>query len=172
MNALPQPFLARRAPRLKLAEITPAVLRLQDGRRVQGRIEVVSLTGGLLHLSKALHRDFRVKLMFVTPSGPVSGTAEMLKPLSSSQQPFRFIGLDHEDQRRLRDSTHSPSSPAQNSPESERGGSDDDWIEKYRATLDQQHAPRGKFFRTLLAAVTVAVLCLGSAIYLFSIHVK
>jgi hypothetical protein len=172
VNALPQPFLARRAPRLKLAEITPAVLRLQDGRRVQGRIEVVSLTGGLLHLSKALHRDFRVKLMFVMPSGPVSGTAEMLKPLSSSQQPFRFIGLDHEDQRRLRESTHSPSSPAQNSPESERGGSDDEWIEKYRATLDQQHAPRGKFFRTLLAAVTVAVLCLGSAIYLFSIHVK
>jgi hypothetical protein len=110
--------------------------------------------------------------MFVMPSGPVSGTAEMLKPLSCSQQPFRFIGLDHEDQRRLRESTHSPSSPAQNSPESERGGSDDEWIEKYRATLDQQHAPRGKVFRTLLAAVTVAVLCLGSAIYLFSIHVK
>jgi hypothetical protein len=172
VNALPQPFLDRRAPRLKPAEITPAVLRLQDGRRVQGQIEVVSLTGGLLHLSKALHRDFRVKLMFVTPSGPVSGTAEMLKPLSSSQQPFRFVGLDHEDQRRLRETTHSSSSPAPNSSEPGRGGSDEEWIEKYRATLDQQHAPQRKFFRTFLAAVTLAVLCLGSAIYLFSIHVK
>lgn len=170
MNALPQPFLDRRAPRLKPAEITPAVLRLQDGRRVQGQLEVVSLTGGMLHLSKALHRDFRVKLMFVTPSGPVSGTAELLKPLSSSEQPFRFVDLDHEDQRRLRETTLS--SPAPNRPESGHGGWDEEWIEKYRATLDQQHAPRSKFFRTLLTAVTLAVLGLGSAIYLVSIHVK
>jgi hypothetical protein len=170
VNALPQPFLDRRAPRLKPAEITPAVMRLQDGRRVQGQLEVVSLTGGVLHLSKVLDRDFRVKLRFLTPSGPVSGTAELLKPLSSSQQPFRFVGLDHEDERRLRETTHSSHAP--NRPESGHGGSDEEWIEKYRATLDQQHAPQSKFFRTLLAAVTLTVLCLGSAIYIFSIQVK
>ena len=46
-----------------------------------------------------------------------------------------------------------------------------EWIEKYRAALDQ-NPPRTerRLFRTVLAAITLAALCLGSAIYVFSVH--
>ena len=78
VDALPQPNHDRRAPRLNLSDITPAVLRFEDGHRTQGQLEVISLTGGILSLAKPVVRQSRVKLMFVTPTGPVLGTAEML----------------------------------------------------------------------------------------------
>jgi hypothetical protein len=43
-----------------------------------------------------------VKLIFVTPKGPVTGTAEMLDPVSQAEQPFRFAAIAESDQRRLR----------------------------------------------------------------------
>ena len=111
MNALPQsnPHQCsdRRAPRLNLSDVTHAVLRFEDGHRTQAQLEVISLTGGMLSLPKPAVRESRVKLMFVTPTGPVLGTAEMLNPVSTNQQPFRFLGLDVYDQNRLQESIQS-----------------------------------------------------------------
>jgi mannose-1-phosphate guanylyltransferase len=39
--------------------------------------------------------------MFETYRGPVLGTAEMLFPVSSTQQPFRFVALPESDQSTL-----------------------------------------------------------------------
>ena len=139
MNALPQPYPDRRAPRLNLSDNTPAVLRFEDGHRTQGQLEVISLTGGVLSLPKPVVRQSRVKLMFVTPTGPVLGTAEMLKPVSWSQQPFRFVGLEKDDQRRLQDSIQSSFGQV---------SKDQEWIDKYRAALDQQGARNGELFST------------------------
>jgi hypothetical protein len=170
VNALPQPNASlpiRRAPRLNLSDITPAVLRFEDGHRTQGQLEVISLTGGVLCLPKPVVRQSRVKLMFVTPTGPVLGTAEMLNPVSLNQQPFRFVGLERDDQRRLQDSIQSSFGQV---------SKDQEWIDKYRAALDQQSPPRRSIFSSRLAAFTLALLSLGSAIYLldifntFSIH--
>lgn len=101
------PFLqtgaSRRPPRLQFAQTTPAVLRFQSGRRVRGKLQVVSVTGGLLNLSTPLDQGSRVKLMFMTGAGTVLGTAEMLPSVSDTQQPFRFVGIDENDERRLRD---------------------------------------------------------------------
>src|SRR5215831_4741369 len=98
----PSPSQAsRRAPRTCFAETTPAVLRCQDGRRVPGKLQIISLTGGLLSLSKPLDRGSQVKMMFMTRSGSVLGAAEMLSPVSWHLQPFKFIGLHDDDQRRL-----------------------------------------------------------------------
>ena len=119
MNALPQPnptIPDRRAPRLNLSDITPAVLRFEDGHRTQGQLEVISLTGGMLSLPKPVVRQSRVKLMFVTPTGPVLGTAEMLNPVSWNQQPFRFVGLEGDDQRRLQESIQSSFRSSQQGP--------------------------------------------------------
>ncbi len=160
MNALPQPNPDRRATRLSLPDVTPAVLRFEDGHRTQGQLEIISLTGGLLSLPKPAVRATRVKLMFVTPTGPVLGTAEMLKPVSWSQQPFRFVGLDREDQRRLQESIQSSFGQV---------SKDQEWIEKYRAALDQQTAPRRSSFGSPVALFTLALLSLGSAVYLFNI---
>jgi hypothetical protein len=143
-----------------LAGVTPAVLRFQDGQRTQARLEVVSLTGGMLSLPKPVDRKSHVKLMFLTPTGPVLGTAEMLTPVSLGKQPFRFVALEHDDQHRLQASIQS--SFGQASEELE-------WIEKYRATLDQRRAPRRRLFSAPLAAFALAMLSVGSAIYLFSI---
>ena len=90
-----------RPPRACFSETTPAVLRCQDGHRVPGQLKVISVTGGLLCLSKTLDLGLQVKLMFLTRSGSVLGAAEMLTPVSWSLQPFKFVGLYDDDQRRL-----------------------------------------------------------------------
>src|SRR5580693_9169027 len=102
MAYLPQTPPNRRAARAWLAGCTPAVLRFKDGRCTPGKLQVVSLTGGLLCLSNLLGQGSRVKLMFLTHSGPVLGAAEMLSPISWIQQPFRFLVLDECDKSKLR----------------------------------------------------------------------
>jgi hypothetical protein len=83
MAYLPQPYPNCRAARVRLSDITPAVLRFPDGHRTPGKLEVISLTGGLLSLSAPLDRGSRVKLMFLTGTGTVLGAAEMLSPVAS-----------------------------------------------------------------------------------------
>jgi hypothetical protein len=91
----------RRPPRLQFTQTPPAVLRFESGRRVRGKLQVVSITGGLLYLSSPLDQGSRVKLMFMTDAGTVLGTAEMLPSIGGNMQPFRFVGIDHSDERKL-----------------------------------------------------------------------
>ena len=149
-----------RSPRVSLPDTTPAVLRLADGSAARGNLKTISLTGGMLDVSNAVDRGARVKLMFMTQMGPVLGTAEMLHPVSTSQQPFRFVSLEERDQRRLRAVVGSPQVAA------------DAWIEKYRAALDQEQRPRRGIFKAALAALTIGALGLGSAFYLLHLHLK
>ena len=96
------PVQRRGGPRVQFPEITPAVLRLSDGARVPGKLQLVSVTGGLLDLARPVTPDSLVKLMFVGPTGSVLGTAKMLTPVAWRVQPFRFIKLQTQDQTRLR----------------------------------------------------------------------
>jgi len=86
-----------------LAETTVAVLRFKGGRCVPAKLQVLSVTGGLLWLSKPLPLELGsdAKLMFLIRSGLVLGAAEMLHPISWSLQPFRFVRLHDDDQCRL-----------------------------------------------------------------------
>ena len=102
MMSLPQSQPAPRATRVYFAERTSAVLRLDDGRRVPGKLKVVSLTGGLLAVPHPINTGCNGKLMFLTGAGMVLGSAEMLSPLSWGLQPFRFVALADEDQDRLK----------------------------------------------------------------------
>jgi hypothetical protein len=102
MMSLPQSQPAPRATRVYFAERTSAVLRLDDGRRVPGKLKVVSLTGGLLAVPHPVNTGSNAKLMFLTGAGMVLGSAEMLSPLSWGLQPFRFVALADEDQDRLK----------------------------------------------------------------------
>ena len=163
MNALPHARPDGRAPRFNLSGLTPAVLRFEDGHRTKAQLEVISLTGGMLNLPKPVEGESQVKLMFLTPTGPVLGTAEMLKPVSWSQQPFRFVSLEHDDQSRLQASIQTSFGQADNKKEDEQ----QEWIEKYRAALDCRPVPRKRLFSSPLAAIALAMLSLGSAIYLF-----
>jgi len=94
-------YLNSRAPRVSFKEVTPAVVRLRNGWRVSGKLQMISATGGLLALSKPVDQGSEVKLMFLTQSGPVQGAAEMLSPVPGGSQPFRFTALFNDDRRRL-----------------------------------------------------------------------
>ncbi|MHB8216138.1 MAG: hypothetical protein ACYDDS_08675 [Candidatus Sulfotelmatobacter sp.] len=102
MQFLPQSQPATRARRVHFVEHPPAVLRLADGRRVSGRLKVVSLTGGLLSVAHPVDPGRMAKLMFLTAAGLVLGSAEMLPPLSWGLQPFRFIALAYDDEDKLK----------------------------------------------------------------------
>jgi hypothetical protein len=106
MTHFPQPHPQRRAARVQLGDSVAAAIRLEDGQRARGKLQTISATGGLLALAKELgHGDF-IEVAFQTRSGPVHGMAEMLSPMrhfsNGCLQPFRFIALGDEDNRKLR----------------------------------------------------------------------
>lgn len=158
MTYLPHSHKYWRSPRVRLVDITPAVLRLADGRRHRGRLETISLTGGLLCMPNMLDRGSRIKLMFLTASGTVLGSAEMLSPVSTTRQPFRFVALEEGDQRRLRAVVQSYLDPEEQA-----------WIEKYRAALAHRKPARRGVFRVAFGSFALLTL-LGSAIYLLNVH--
>lgn len=98
-----QSGLHPRPPRLQFAHTTLATVRPQNARPVRGKLQVVSVTGGLLCLPSVLDKGSRVTLMFLTDAGLVQGMAEMLTSISGTLQPFRFIRIDEDHARRLRD---------------------------------------------------------------------
>ncbi len=106
MTHFPQSLPDRRATRVHVGDSVSASVTLHGGISAKARLQTVSVTGGLLKLSKALeHGDF-VEVTFQTQSGPVQGMAEMLNPMRLARegvlQPFRFIALGDDDHRNLR----------------------------------------------------------------------
>jgi len=105
MTHFPQCNSNHRATRIRV-ETTPALVKLSDGHRAKGRLQVVSATGGLLQLANAIGEGDFVEVAFQTQAGNVSGMAEMLNPLRSAPggvfQAFRFIALEDDDQQHLR----------------------------------------------------------------------
>ena len=147
-----------RSPRARLGDITPLVLRLSDGSCSRGNLEMISLTGGLVSISNVLDQSSRVTLMFLTQTGLVQATAEMLSPVSRTRQPFRFVALEECAHRKLRTVV-----------QSFLHAREEAWIQKYRAARIHQVPPRRKLFRVVCGALAVLALCFGSAIYLFRV---
>jgi hypothetical protein len=104
MTHYPQCNPSHRATRVQLAT-TPALIKSSDGNRAKARLQVVSITGGLLQLTRAFDEGDFVELAFQTQSGNVNGMAEMLNPVRSSPgsvfQPFRFVALGDDDHKML-----------------------------------------------------------------------
>jgi hypothetical protein len=174
MTHLPQTSPCR-APRVRVTEFTPAVLRLQNNSCTTGSLEIISSTGGLLTLPKPLNRGSRIKLMFLTDQGPVLGAAELLSPVSGTQQPFRFVALAYGDQRRLRAITQGSLKTETSKQQVGFGRIADGeqrWIEKYRAAMSHRNPPRKELLKLALAALILTTFGLSCVVYLFSIHLK
>lgn len=96
----------RRAPRVHLGASLPAFVHRENGQRAKAKLHAVSVTGGLLQLSRPLCQGDFVEVAFQTQSGRVQGLAEMLSPSKQPQdgvlQPFRFLALADADHRMLR----------------------------------------------------------------------
>jgi hypothetical protein len=165
MDALSQLHAQLRAPRINLADFTPAVLRFQDGQRASGKLQVLSVNGGLLSLPSPIDQGSQVKLMFLTHAGTVLGAAEMLSPLTSTQQPFRFVSLPADDRRRLGAAIQSLNLNGAN-----KDAAEEKWMEKLRATSSSENRPRGRLFKVAAGAVALGILGLGCAFYLFQVH--
>jgi len=177
MSNFPQTHYSQRPTRVRPAEFIPAVLRSDDGSCTSGELATFSLTGGLLSLPELLHQGARTKLMFLTQTGPVLGVAELLKPVSRTQQPFRFVLLHESDQRRLWAATQSGKEPGTAVPVHQPvkvepptlalettpvPDAEQSWIEKYRAAIDGSPPQRRRFPRIFFAvALTAATLGLG-----------
>ena len=154
MANLSQALPPRRATRVHLANPTAAVLRFQDGSRLAGNLQIISVAGGLLSLSQPLDPNTRASLMFLTDGGPVLGKAEMLSPLSRTQQAFRFIALDQNNQRNLQLGIQSHLN--QNLDEEQ-------WIAKYRSALTHRLPPTKPALKIILGSVAFGILVVLSA---------
>jgi hypothetical protein len=151
MSSSPQARPPWRCPRAHLYGNNPIVLRFPNGQRIGANLQVISVTGGLLSLSKSVDQGSRVRLMFLTEAGSVLGGAEMLPPVSDRLQPFRFISLPADDQRRVGALIG----------EWSQNKSELAWIEKLRAASAQHNEPA--FWRFKLAGV-IGLLTIGLAI--------
>jgi hypothetical protein len=166
MELLPQ-HDPQRSPRIELGEGIPAVLRHPNGICKQAALRKVSLTGGLLNVPRGLEEGSQCRLMFVTHTGPVLGTAELLNPTSFNTQPFRFISLHQNDRRKLGAAITSVLEP-----NLEREIQEREWMEKYRAAILVRDQPKKNRFKTVLFAATFATASLLSVFYLLHAYLR
>jgi hypothetical protein len=157
MSSSPQSRPPWRYPRAHLEGQNPAVLRFANGQTTAANLQVISCTGGLLSLSQPVVQGSQVKLIFLTGAGAVLGGAEMLRPVTNGLQPFRFVSLAADDQRRLGALIW----------RSSQNKSEQDWIEKLRAASAQQSKPRRRWFKV---AEVVGMLMTGLATAAYLLH--
>ena len=151
-----------RAPRVHLADFTPAVLRFQDGQRASGQLQVLSVNGGLLSLPDPIDQGSQVKLMFLMHTGAVLGAAEMMSPLTSKQQPFRFTSLPVDDRQRLGAAIQS----SLNAHTVNQDAAEQKWMEKLRAASSHDNQPRSRLYKFGISAAALGIIGLGCALYL------
>jgi len=166
MDGLSQLHAQLRAPRVHLADFTPAVLRFQDGQRTSGQLQVLSVNGGLLWLPDPIDQGSQVKLMFLMHTGAVLGAAEMLSPVTSTQQPFRFVSLPVDDRRRLGAAIQS----SLNAHTVNQDAAEQKWMEKLRAASSYGNRPRSRLYKFGIGAAALGILCLGCALYFLRVH--
>jgi hypothetical protein len=158
MSSSPQSRSPWRYPRAHLDGQNPAVLRFANGQTTGAKLQVISVTGGLLSLSEPVVQGSQVKVIFLTGAGAVLGGAEMLPPVTNELQPFRFVSLAADDQRRL---------GALIGQRSNQNESELAWMEKLRAASAQQSEPRRWSFK---AAGLVGMLMIGLATAAYLLH--
>jgi hypothetical protein len=157
MLNLPESRPSSRFPRARLEGNNPTVLRLPNGQNVGASLKVVSLSGGLLSLAQPVLQGSQVKLIFLTGSGAVLGGAEMLRPMTDRLQPFRFVSLNTDDQRRL---------GAMIGEQTSKTAPDPDWIEKLRSASARHSKPR----RWRLGVSILGLFVIGLATVAYLLH--
>jgi len=149
----------RRVPRFHLTKPTPVVLQLQDGGRTTAELQIISRAGGLLTVCETLPNGSQLEFEIQTHLGTVRGVAEMLVPVTFSQQPFRFVSLSEDDQRRLEKAFEAGVY---------RNIDEEEWIEELRAAAQNWDAPRP---RSVSRSILLGLLMLGAiCVAVFGLH--
>lgn len=76
------------------------MIRLENGRQFLAKMELLSITGGLIDLTNYVEERSWVELTIYLSTGAVRTTSEMMFPMrggSGYLQPFRFTSLGSEE---------------------------------------------------------------------------
>jgi len=90
------PHKGQRGFRVKLGGSILALVLLENGRQIRGRMSQLSVNGGLLSVEQPLDESIRVTVLFHLGSTSVRCRAQMLFPMWATKgclQPFRFLDL-------------------------------------------------------------------------------
>src|SRR5208282_6680513 len=85
-----------RGSRVRLGGCILVLVLLENGRQIRGRMNQLSVNGGLASLEHPLDEGIRVSLLFHLGCTSVRCRAQMLFPMWATQgcmQPFRFLEL-------------------------------------------------------------------------------
>jgi len=86
----------KRGLRVKLGGSILALVVLENGRQIRGRMSQLSVNGGLVSLEHPLDEGIRVTVLFHLGNTSIRCRAQMLFPMWATQgclQPFRFLEL-------------------------------------------------------------------------------
>jgi len=94
----------QRGSRVRLGGSILALMLLENGRQIRGRMNQLSVNGGLVSLENPLDEGIRVTALFHLGSISIRGRVRMLFPMWATQgclQPFRFLELPEADRASL-----------------------------------------------------------------------
>ena len=93
-----------RGSRVKLGGSVLALVLLENGRQIRGRMSQLSVNGGLVSLERPLDEAIHVTVLFHVGGTSIRCRARMLFPMWATQgclQPFRFMELPEADRASL-----------------------------------------------------------------------
>lgn len=114
----------------------------------------------MLRLPRPLDPNILASLIFLSEGGPVLGSAEMLSPLSPTQQAFRFVALDQKNRRNLQLGIQSHLN---------QDSAEDRWIAKYRSALLHNPPPQRRALKIILRSVAFGMLVVVGVAYVFHV---
>ena len=94
----------KRGLRVKLGGSILALVVLENGRQIRGRMSHLSVNGGLVSLEHPLDEGIRVTALFHLGITSIRCRAQMLFPMWATQgclQPFRFLELPEASRAKL-----------------------------------------------------------------------
>jgi hypothetical protein len=86
----------QRGTRVKLGGSILVLVLLENGRQIRGRVNQLSVNGGLISLEQPLDESIRVTVVFHIGLTSIRCRGQMLFPMWATQgclQPFRFLEL-------------------------------------------------------------------------------
>ena len=96
LTRIPRTNFPPRAQRVNLSGIVSASLLLENGRQLTGKLQTLSVTGGLLDLATYLDERTEVSLLFRFGETILQTRARVLFPMRGGMgyfQPFQFTSL-------------------------------------------------------------------------------
>src|ERR1700722_6656355 len=97
-------YKGQRSTRVKLGGSVLVLVLLENGRQIRGRMNQLSVNGGLVSLENPLDESIRVTVLFHIGLTSIRCRAQMLFPMWATQgclQPFRFLDLPEARRERL-----------------------------------------------------------------------